>query len=436
MTDKSPYLTDQTIGPYTIKDTLGHNNASAVYRAIHTATGREVALRVLLPAQSKDYAERFMEEIRRVAGLRHPYLVPFVDYGAADDIVYIAMPRLLGGTLQERLLKRHVQQGLARNEPLDINGLPSLGEIAAMVERIAAGLDYAHARGIIHQQVQPGNILFDREGRAYLGDTGLTKLFKVIFSLKETNSVTTHAFSSPEQWQGERMTAASDQYSLGAVVYLLVTGRQVFESSSIFKMMELHMNELLTPPHHVRSGLPGDLTPVLLKALAKSPEDRYDSVTTFAQDFAHSIQGLEGRPTDFFTFPLREVAARKHDIYVGYSETEMESAHKLVNDLSDEGVSVWQDQALKPGTIAWKAALGDAVRAAGVVVILLTPSAMRSEWINVSLSLAQKYRKPVIGLTLRGAEGHRAAFNRVIDASGGYEAGIKALAGAVRAHLT
>jgi serine/threonine protein kinase len=376
-----------------------------------------------------------MEEIRRVAGLRHPYLVPIIDYGVSGDTVYIAMPRLLGGSLQERLLRRRMQQGLRRNEPLDVAGLPSLGEIAAMLERIAAGLDYAHARQIIHQQVQPGNILFDREGHAYLGDAGLTKLFKVIFSLKETNAVTTHAFSSPEQWQGETMSAESDQYSLAAVVYLLVTGRLVFEANSIYGLMNMHMNDLLTPPHQVRFGLPGDLTPVLLKALAKQPEIRYPNVTAFAQDFARSIQGLEGRPTDFFTFPLRESSTRKHDVYLGSSEGDVEAAQKVTEALNSRGITTWKDDSARIGSLSWKTALVDAVRSAGVVVVVMSPGAMRSEWVTLALALAHKHRKPVIGFLLRGSEGHRAAFSRIIEAEADYNVALQTLIQAIQGHL-
>lgn len=436
MTNHPAQFTERTLGPYLLKGMIGHNNASAVYHAVHGTSGREVALRVLLPTHNPEETERFLEEIQRVATLRHPYLVPFVDHGVDVDTIYIAMPLMVGGSLQTRLQKRRLQQELGRDEPMEASTLPSLGEIAILVERLAAGLDFAHARSIIHQQVQPGNILFDKEGRAYLGDTGLTKLFKLIFSLKETNAVITHAYSSPEQWQGERLDATSDQYSLAAVVYLLTTGRMAFESATIFGMMNKHMNEFFIPPHQVRPGLPGELTGVLVRGLGKIADMRYPTVTAFAQDFARAIQGLEGRPTDFFTFPLRDASVRKHDVFIGCAENDLDAAQRVTAALQPHGISAWSGDDLRPGSLAWKAALSDAVRSAGVVVVVLSSGAMRSEWVNLALSLAHKHRKQTIAFTLEGVEGHRAAFSRMIHAAGDEAASIAQLAAAVKALLT
>jgi len=283
-------LTNPTYGPYKVTKVLGMSNISTVYQATQQDTGKEVALRVLSPAQNSAQVERFKEELNLIAALENPYLVPIQDYGVQGDVVFLAMPLLTGGTLRERLQKQK-----AGERPL-----PSLGEVSWLLEKMAYALDYIHGEGIIHHQVETRNIMFDGENNPYLSDIGVPKLFKVAFSLKATNSISSHKYSPPEQWLSETITAASDQYVLGAIIYRLVTGRDLFESNSIAGLMNKHLNDMFTPPHYLRIGAPSDLTLVFARALAKKPDQRFPTVTTFAGEFAYVIRGKEGEPTGFF----------------------------------------------------------------------------------------------------------------------------------------
>lgn len=428
-------LTGRTLGSYKVKTLVGHNSMSAVYRAEpetpHATMDHDLAIRVL-PVESIREGQRFLDEIQVAARLRHDCLVPMLDFGLEGDMVYIVMPEIKGGSLQDRLRRRSAIETAQRVITLEAADLPSLGEVAALLDRLAAGLDHAHANAIIHHQVQPRNILFDLEGRAYLADTGLAKLFKVIFSLQDTNTFATYDYSPPEQWEGLPLVPASDQYALAAIVYLLVTGRPLFQASTIYGLMNMHLHEFLIPPHHIRSGLPGSLTSVLIRALAKKPEDRYPSIQAFSDDFHRSIAGVEGAPTDFFTFILRPEAIWAHEVFIAHSESGIEAAHQLYRDLNARDVTIWSESLARPGSLTWQTGLRDGVRDAACVVIVLAPGVMKSEWINIMLSHAQRYKKPVLGLVMGGkGEIRQQAFN-TFDARDDYNAAVDSLAAAIK----
>lgn len=428
-------LAGRTLGHYKVKTLVGHNSVSAVYRAEPEVPGpemeRDLAIRVL-PVDSIHEGERFLDEIRVAARLRHECLVPMLDFGVEGDMVYIVMPEIKGGSLQDRLRRRSAIETAQRVITLEPADLPALREVAAMLDRLAAGLDHAHAEGIIHHQIQPRNILVDLEGRVYLADTGLAKLFKVIFSLNDTNTFATYDYSPPEQWEGLPLVPASDQYALAAIVYLLVTGRPLFQASTIYGLMNMHLNEFLIPPHHIRAGLPGSLTSVLIRALAKKPGERYPTIQAFADDFRRAVSGLDDAPTDFFTFTLRPEAIWAHEVFVAHSESGIEEAQQLYRDLNARGVSIWSESLARPGSVTWQTALRDGVRDAACVVIVLAPGVMKSEWINIMLSHARRYKKPVLGLVMRGkGEISQQAFS-TFDARTDYNAAVDALAASIK----
>ena len=306
MSESAP--SNRVVGPYTLLEKLGHNNVSAVFRARHIYTENVVALRIISQAEDDADVKRFLAEIEHAARIRHRSLVSILDYGAEGENVFIAMPLLRGRSLQQRLDYLYDKHGVDRRDPLPPEVLPSLGEVADLLERIGDGLDHCHEHDYIHHHLQPRNILFDEEGAAYLADTGLAKLFKVIFSLRATHAVNTHPFSPPEQWNGEKLVPASDQYAMAGIVYLLVTGKSAFHAATIFGMMDRHLNDFPMPPHLIRPGVPGGMTNVLIKAMAKPPEMRYKSMTDFVLDFRQAIFGHEGDASTFFTFPLSDTA--------------------------------------------------------------------------------------------------------------------------------
>jgi serine/threonine-protein kinase len=292
-------LSGQTLGQNQLKDLLGVGGMGAVYRAYQTSLQREVAVKVISSelAAEPDYVERFYREARTAAALGHAHIVPVHDYGVQGEISYVVMRLLTGGTLMDRL-KQQADLGTP---------LPSLVETADMLKQLASALDYAHSQGVIHRDIKPNNIMFDNQGSAYLVDFGIAKLMTSSRVLTSSGMlIGTPPFMSPEQWRAEEVTPATDQYSLGVVAYTLVTGHVPFEAPTPHGMMYKHLNEVPAPPQSYRPETPKDVADVLNRAMAKTPEERFSTMTAFAQAFDQAIQGVPGDKTNFFAAPLRQ----------------------------------------------------------------------------------------------------------------------------------
>jgi WD40 repeat protein/tRNA A-37 threonylcarbamoyl transferase component Bud32 len=290
-------LSGQTFGQYKLLELLGTGGMSAVYHGYQPELARHVAIKVLSPtlAQEPNYLERFLLEARTIASLEHPHIVPIYDYGTLNGTSYIVERLLTGGTLAERLDARLMNGG----------SLPSLGETAGLLRQLASALDYSHRRGVIHRDVKSGNVMFDGQGNAFLVDFGIAKLLSSTTSLTgEKHILGTSAYMSPEQWRSEPLTPAVDQYALGILSYLLVTGQLPFDAPTSHEQMYQHLNEMPTPAHMLRPGAPEAVSQVIERAIAKRVEDRYLTVTAFAEDFTAAVRGFEGEPTNFFTFSL------------------------------------------------------------------------------------------------------------------------------------
>jgi len=295
-------LTGQTLGQYELRELLGMGGMGAVYRAYQRSLKRYVAVKVMSAAlaQQPGYIERFTREAETSAALEHPNIIPIFDYGAQQDISYLVMRLLTGGTLAERMAQRAGTGQL----------LPSLGEIAGLLRQVGSALDYAHNQGVIHRDIKPSNVMFDNHGNAFVVDFGIAKLLDATSGLTGTGSVVgTWGYMAPEQWRGEGLTAATDQYALGIMTYALVTGRLPFEAPTPPGIMHKHLYELPTPPHVQRPDVPEALTAVIERALAKNSADRFPTCTAFAQAFDGAIRGNTGEMTNYFTMPVRRKAA-------------------------------------------------------------------------------------------------------------------------------
>lgn len=294
MVDDKTLPLKREYGPYLCYQIIGMGENSIVYRARHRKTREKFAVRVVR-ITATDEAESIIadckEELKALQAVESEYIVPIKDFGTDAYSLYIAMGDMQGETLMHR-----------RKEFPD--DLPSLAETAEMLHRIAIALDEIHLLGMIHGQLEPRNILFDAEGKAYLGDVGLSRLLKIIFKLGASNSFTMSKYSAPEVWEGERPRPASDQYSLACIAYELVTGRPPFVGSSVFDLMMQHREDIIELPHYVRGNLPVALTMPLLHAMAKNPEQRYSNVQYFYKEFLQSIKGYEGEATNYFTKPV------------------------------------------------------------------------------------------------------------------------------------
>ncbi len=263
-------LIGQCLGQYEILALLGKGGMAAVYRARQLTIKREVAIKVIKPdvAESDGLARRLEREAEMMASLNHRHIAKLFDYGQQDDVIYLVMELLTGGSLAD--LIKHGPVPLARTSRI-------LGEIAS-------ALDFAHHRGIIHRDLKPQNVLFDEDGSAILTDFGLAKLLHDSTVLTQSGAVTgTPAYMAPEQWRGEGLDARTDVYALGNIVFEMVTGRPPFVGETLFTMLHLHVNE---PPPPIRDpDVPVGIERVVHKALAKDPASRFESASGMAKAF-------------------------------------------------------------------------------------------------------------------------------------------------------
>jgi serine/threonine-protein kinase len=233
---------------------------------------REIALKLLaahLITESAFY-QRFEREARIVATLEHPSIVPVYDFGIDDQRrPYLVMRLLRGGTLRERQ---------ARGE---LNG----ADLWPPMRQVAAALDYAHGRNVVHRDIKPVNILFDEKGNAYVSDFGIAKVRDATTSdLTGNNVLGTPAYMSPEQFDVREVDGRGDQYSLAVVLFEAVTGRLPFAGKTPNVLMNQHLNEPPTAAHTINPALPPAVSAVLARALAKEPAARYPSVSAFVHE--------------------------------------------------------------------------------------------------------------------------------------------------------
>jgi tetratricopeptide (TPR) repeat protein/tRNA A-37 threonylcarbamoyl transferase component Bud32 len=273
-------LIGQTLGQYRIVEAIGHGGMASVYKARQPALDRDVAVKVLLPQQAgtPEFRERFSREAKAIAQLNHPNILPVIDYGQAGDLIYIVMKYVAGGTLAERLKR-----------PID------LAATTHLVMQIAAALDHAHHRGIIHRDVKPSNVLLDENEWVQLADFGLAKLLAGDQALTSTGlSMGTPAYLSPEQGQGETIDRHADIYSLGVMLYEIVTGRLPFTAETPMGVIIKHIYEQPLPPRTLNPAIPEALEAVVLKGLAKPIEQRYHSAGELARAVQQAIATAPG----------------------------------------------------------------------------------------------------------------------------------------------
>lgn len=289
-------LAGQTIGQYELVELLGAGGMGAVYRAVQTSLGREVALKVLSAALVNEpgYLERFNREARVSAALEHDHIVPVYDFGAQQDLTYVVMRLLTGGSLDSRMRQRKHEK-------------PSLSEAVSLLNAMASALDYAHSRGVIHRDIKPANIMFDQNGKPYLVDFGIAKILDATGAgLTGTGmAMGSPYYMPPEQWRGENATSASDQYALAVTVYSMLAGRPPFEATSTPALMYKHFHDQPEPLKNFRQDVPERLMPVLTQAMAKDASDRFRSVGEFAEAFQAAAGANLGEATGFFTFPVQ-----------------------------------------------------------------------------------------------------------------------------------
>ncbi len=274
----------QTVGPYTIIEQLGQGGMATVYKAFHANLSRYVAIKVLHVAFSSDegFQERFKREAQIVGRLDHPHIVPIFDYAMQQNQPYLVMKFIEGQTLKQDL----------RGERLNLQ------EVTRIMTAVADALDYAHRQDVLHRDVKPSNIIIDKDGVPFLTDFGLARIASSGEStLSQDMMLGTPQYISPEQAQGRRdLGPSTDIYSLGVVLYELVVGRVPFTADTPYAIIHDHIYKPLPLPSRVNPAVPEPVERVLLKALAKNPEDRFRTAGEMILAFKSAI--TEGRMSE------------------------------------------------------------------------------------------------------------------------------------------
>ncbi len=265
-----------TVGPYELLDRLGSGSAGQVYRARIAGEGPAALAIKVVPLQSPQRSaqrQRFLREAQTATRLRHPHILPVYDYGESNGQLYLVMKLVEGGTLADR-----IAQG----------PLPP-GEVMAILTQIAGALDYAHARGVIHRDIKPQNILFDSAGDAYLSDFGIAQPDPRVGTQSTAGFFGTAAYASPEQCRGEELTSASDLYALGVVTFEMLTGTLPFQGATRLAIMRQHLHHPPPDPCALLPTLPAAAGDVVRRALSKRPSARYRSAASFSGAFSRAL---------------------------------------------------------------------------------------------------------------------------------------------------
>jgi beta-lactam-binding protein with PASTA domain/predicted Ser/Thr protein kinase len=269
-------------GRYKILRKLGAGGMANVYLAEDQELGRRVAIKILNERHANDeqFVERFRREAKNAAGLSHPNIVSIFDRGEAEGTYYIAMEYLDGRSLKELITKR---------------GPAPINVAVDYARQILAALRVAHRQGLVHRDIKPHNVLVDGEGRIKVTDFGIARAGPSQMT-EEGSIIGTAQYLSPEQAQGAPVTPASDLYSVGIVLYELLTGQVPFGGETPVELAMKHLSKVPEPPSHIRPEVPRDLDFVVMRALAKGPAERYQSADEMDADLARVARGVAVSP--------------------------------------------------------------------------------------------------------------------------------------------
>ncbi len=271
-----PLSPGENVGPYRIIERLGQGGMATVFKAYHPALDRYVAIKVLHPAFKEDpnFLARFQREARIVAKLEHPHIVPVYDFSEHKGMAYLVMRYIEGETL-----KAHLKGGPLPPE-----------RILEILKPVAEALAYAHEQGVLHRDIKPSNIMLTPEGGIFLTDFGLARMAQSGEStLSRDMMIGTPQYMSPEQAKGEEIDERADIYSLGVVLFEMLTGRVPFSADTPYAVVHDHIYTPLPLPTAIKPDIFPSLERVVLKALAKDKDDRYQKVTDLVTAFEDAV---------------------------------------------------------------------------------------------------------------------------------------------------
>lgn len=285
---RSEELVGQTIGHYRLLRPLGYGGTATVFLAQDVHLQREVAIKVFEPGSgdAQAFLRRFAREARVLAQLDHPNILPVYDYGEQDDIAYLVMPYMAGGSLKDYLQQR---------------GPVPAAETVKLIGQILHALQYAHDKKLIHRDIKPGNMLFKADGTLVLSDFGLVKILQASDStlpINDSGNASQHIilgtpdFMAPEQISGQA-TMTSDIYSVGVVLYEMLTGQALFKAENRMGIFMKHLYEKPRPLRALNSHISPELEAVVLRALAKDPAARYQQPNELLQALMRAVSAAD-----------------------------------------------------------------------------------------------------------------------------------------------
>jgi tRNA A-37 threonylcarbamoyl transferase component Bud32/tetratricopeptide (TPR) repeat protein len=270
----------KNIGKYKITSILGKGAMGIVYRALDPDINREVAVKTIRfdlvseEGDREEMMERFMREAQAAGKLTHPNIITIYDVGREKEMTYIVMQLIEGHSLQKVI---------SSGEKI------STQELIQLMDQLCKALDYAHDNGIVHRDIKPANILLDKEGKPFIVDFGVARLETSTLTQSGT-TLGTPSYMSPEQVMGKKVDRRSDIFSLGGILYELLTGKRAFQAQSITTVIYKIIHEEPVALTEVKKGLPTGFEQIVCKALAKDPKDRYQNCAEFAADLQNFDQ--------------------------------------------------------------------------------------------------------------------------------------------------
>lgn len=266
------------LGPYRVEELIGRGAMGTVYRAWHAGLARPAAVKVLQAlAPDPDAAARFGREGQAIAQLRHPNILQVFDVGEDNGIPYLVVEYLPGGSLADMLA--------------DPGRRPDAAGAVELLRGLAAGLDHAHAQGVVHRDVKPANVMLGPGPTPVLADFGLAKLVESSTATASGATTGTPAYMAPEQITGGPIGPAADRYALAALAYEMLTGQVPFTSRVVMELLYAHVHRAPPAATSVRPALPGAVDAVLARGLAKEPHERFASSAALVDALARSLGG-------------------------------------------------------------------------------------------------------------------------------------------------
>lgn len=285
-------LIGKTIGQYRIVEQIGLGGMATIFKAYQPSIDRYVAVKILPRHLARDpnFVKRFEQEAKSIAALEHPHILPVHDFGTDQGYNYMVMRYVEGGTLTD-LMGRNL----------------SYERVAEIVGNIAKALDYAHRQGVVHRDIKPSNVLIDKHGAELLTDFGIAKVLEDSESTKLTSAgsiLGTPAYMAPEQAEGKSVDGRTDLYSLGVVLYELLTGQPPYQAETPLAIVLKHLHDPLPPPRTIKPGIPEAMERIVLKAMAKNPAERYQTAAEMAQALKQALAEMgKSAPTGVISSP-------------------------------------------------------------------------------------------------------------------------------------